>query len=73
MSPVMAVPTGAARGQSGIVDDLPERRALGQIRAEALDMIGEDRRAEHEDEIVAGKALRRSARAPAVRKPANSG
>jgi len=41
--------------RGGIVDQLEQNCTVGEVRPEALDMIGEDRRADDEDEVVPGE------------------
>ena len=64
---------GTPGRRAGVIGQLHQRGVLRNVRPVALDMIGEHRRAQRQNEICAVADARRSALRSAGRKPANSG
>ena len=59
MVAMMLVPDGVTAAASGIVGDLEDRGRAVEDRGMALDMEGEDRRADHDDEVMLAQRVRK--------------
>ena len=62
MVAMMLVPDGRHRRGSRIVGDLEDRGRAIEDRGVALDMEGEDRRADHDDEVMVAQRVRKLSR-----------